>query len=441
MTMHNDNSVSVAPTKQFFISVLVKDIYLIDAIVELVDNSVDAARTKYGKSGIGHVTIEISFDANRFFISDNAGGISIEQAREYAFRFGRPDKAPKTPGTVGEFGVGMKRALFKLGDYFDVYSRTTEEFFRIPVDVPAWKSLNEEDPNAWKFEFSETGENPNPSDVGTSIEVTKLFSHVAEEFADVSFGTRLTNLLKEAHNESLSAGLQITVNNQPVHGVTPALLQSNSLYPTRQDLEFEILGKGVKVTIIAGVGDPSLPEAGWYMFCNGRQIARADKSENTGWNLAIDGETTPKAHWQYRRFRGYVFFESPHADVLPWNTTKTSLNVESPAYRRILPDMQAALRQVIAFLNALDNEGNDGGPLTDIIDSASKATIAHIAASPSFRYVAAAPSAPRPKTTRISFARDAEIVDRVKSHAGVRSNREIGEYTFDYFVDNEGLNG
>ena len=171
------NIVKAAPTKRFFISVLVKDIYMMDAIVELVDNSIDSARSKFGIRDLKKIAIEIRYNAEEFSITDNAGGISISQARYYAFRFGRPDGAPTTPGAVGEFGVGMKRALFKMGRHFVVESWTKEEYFKIKVDVDAWEKIPEEDPNSWHFEFSETGENPKPGHTGTQITVTKLYPY------------------------------------------------------------------------------------------------------------------------------------------------------------------------------------------------------------------------------------------------------------------------
>ena len=41
--------VKASPTKEFFVSMLVRDILLKQAIIELIDNSLDGAR-KYGKN-------------------------------------------------------------------------------------------------------------------------------------------------------------------------------------------------------------------------------------------------------------------------------------------------------------------------------------------------------------------------------------------------------
>jgi hypothetical protein len=122
-----DATVNASPTKRFFIAVLVKDISFLDAVVELVDNSVDSARVDCGASNMAGKTIDIRYDKKQFTIKDNAAGMSIKRAKDYVFRFGRPEGAPATPGSVGEFGVGMKRALFKIGRYFEVESWTKAE--------------------------------------------------------------------------------------------------------------------------------------------------------------------------------------------------------------------------------------------------------------------------------------------------------------------------
>ena len=56
------------------------------------------------------------------------------------------------------------------------------------------------------------------------------------------------------------------------------------------------------------------------------KIEQAEKTEKTGWNAALeDDQKTPRVHWQFRLFRGYLFFDSDAQDALPWNTTKTGL--------------------------------------------------------------------------------------------------------------------
>jgi hypothetical protein len=192
--------------------------------------------------------------------------------------------------------------------------------------------------------------------------------------------------------------------------------------------------------MIVGVGEASFAEAGWYVFCNGRQIEQAEKTEKTGWNTAIDeDQRTPKIHWQFRRFRGYLFFKSKSPDALPWNTTKTGLDVEAPAYRRVRNEMLSAMRQVINFLNLVDAESESEGdtPLISAVESASATALRDL---PNNRVFFFKPSSNRPeKLMRISYTVSANIGKTVKESLGASANKDVGKKTFDYYVESEGL--
>jgi len=195
----------------------------------------------------------------------------------------------------------------------------------------------------------------------------------------------------------------------------------------------KVQGAEVSVSIYAGVGTEKLVDAGWYVFCNGRQIEQAEKTKRTGWDSALDsGNQTPRPHWQFRRFRGYIFFESANSQILPWNTMKTGLNVESPVYRKVWQQMAMALRDVITFLNAVDAEEDDEGPLHSCIDTAKWVQLKKLPENASFRYPSGVGNSA--SMTTISFRRDAELVARVKDQLGVTKNYEVGEEIFDFYV-------
>src|SRR5687767_4958623 len=104
-----DDAIDVTPTKAFFVEMLTKDVALNRAIVDLVDNSVDGARRLRPGEDETFASLEVKITANlqRFEIRDNCGGIGIDLAKKYAFRIGRPKGMPSTPGSVGQFGIGM----------------------------------------------------------------------------------------------------------------------------------------------------------------------------------------------------------------------------------------------------------------------------------------------------------------------------------------------
>src|SRR5687768_16445910 len=102
--------IEAKPTKTLFIEALTKDIELIDAISDLVDNSVDAAFRLKGKGSFEGLEIKIKYSPKSFSIEDNCGGIDVETAKHVAFRLGRPRDAKPLAGQIGRFGIGMKRA-------------------------------------------------------------------------------------------------------------------------------------------------------------------------------------------------------------------------------------------------------------------------------------------------------------------------------------------
>ena len=115
------DGIDASPAKAFFVWMITRDIELQDAILDLLDNCVDGIRRIGAKSGDKPYTgryAHITFGQDQFCIEDNCGGIPIATARDYAFRMGRPVDANVPPkGTIGVYGIGMKRAIFKMGQH------------------------------------------------------------------------------------------------------------------------------------------------------------------------------------------------------------------------------------------------------------------------------------------------------------------------------------
>ena len=109
-------------------------------IIDLLDNSIDGANRINSENHTG-LGIDITINESEFKIIDNCGGFSLETAQKYAFRFGRPNEAPNDKNSIGRFGIGMKRSLFKIGKKFSVETQyQTNEHFKIEVDDNAmWR--------------------------------------------------------------------------------------------------------------------------------------------------------------------------------------------------------------------------------------------------------------------------------------------------------------
>ncbi|WP_082650675.1 ATP-binding protein [Mastigocoleus testarum] len=112
---------------------LTRDIELQDAILDLLDNCVDGIQRTIrdtqqfedSEEPYRKFWAKINFSSDNFTIADNCGGIPIDTAKKYAFRMGRPDNNfDNDVYTIGTYGIGMKRSIFKMGRSSEVVSQT-----------------------------------------------------------------------------------------------------------------------------------------------------------------------------------------------------------------------------------------------------------------------------------------------------------------------------
>jgi hypothetical protein len=440
------NEINGSPTKDFFIYTLIRDIPLNRAVIDLVDNSVDGARRIRDGTRFDGLWVRLKLNADYFRISDNCGGIPIDTAREYAFRFGRPKDAPPVEGSIGQFGVGMKRSFFKLGKLLRVESATASTKFAVEVDADVWKARKSaEGEEDWHFQFKslEQGINVPVEEQGTTIEIKGLHASVAESFALDPFITRLAQEVAVAHSESMDNGLNISINGIPLQHDPLHLLQSTVMQPAHVELVFETPEvKPVSAKLYAGVADRSKEEGGWYVFCNGRLVVRADQTNLTVWG---EGERVPKYHPDFARFRGLAYFDSDDSSLLPWTTTKTGVDADSPVYRAVRQQMIELTRPVLEFLRKLEDERKkhtDGdiqdNPLAQAVESAQPVGVTHLTQHPVFVAPSPPPLPPGPRMQRIQYSKPVDQVEKAKELLGVISFKDVGEKTFEYYMRYEG---
>jgi hypothetical protein len=422
------------PTKDLFIDFLTKDLSLSRAITDLVDNCIDGARRLRADGGDYHgLFVHLKLSRESFEIVDNCGGIPVDIARQYAFRFGRPTEMVNTPHSVGQFGVGMKRALFKLGKSFTVSSVAESSRFVLPVNVDTWRAQQE-----WRFEFAEVEEHLSvaPDERGTRILVGQLNANVSSEFERENFKIRLANEVQSAHQESIRTGMTITVNEVALEATTVRLRDSANVETGYRFLQYGSGVQKVSVRIYAGVGESAPQAAGWYVFCNGRLLLESDQTLVTGWGEA--GETrVPMYHNQYAAFRGLVYLDCYDTTQLPWNTTKTGVDTESRLYRTVRENMVLSMRPVIDFLNDLDREKAspaEDRPLARAFETAPLVTRHSITVTRPFKAVVKRTLQPSgPRMQRIQYDRPIAEVESVQESLGVSTFKEVGEQTFDYY--------
>lgn len=446
--------IEAKPTKELFVYMLVRDLTLRDAIGDLVDNSADGAKRlrpdddtsksrnrlepdeKYRK-----LKIEIKISPEEFSIIDNCGGITSELARNYAFRFGRPKDMPETPGLVGQFGIGMKRAMFKLGKHFIIESTSTFSKFLVEENIDEW--INKE---KWNFHFKEIDERTDDGEKyienqqGTTIIVSPLREETISSFKLDKFIDSLKREIEKEQLYNIHRGLEIIINGEVLKSHQLQLLESNDFKIAHWQKSFNVVQERAKgllnVEIFAGISEDNVEHCGWYIFCNDRLILGNDQTETTGW-----GDKIPKYHSQYNRFRGYVFFNSENADLLPWNTVKNDMDKGNPHFQAVRLEMIKHMRPIIDFLNWVHDERQkvddpEDRLLAKALENAQPVVLSRITNLAS-RFTSPVPPQTTRNTSRISYNKPRNQIDEAKKFFDVTSNTDVGINTFNYWYDAE----
>jgi hypothetical protein len=366
MTKPTTDQAQASPTKRFFVSMLTRDINLADAILDLLDNCLDGALRLADGGNVDYAQhfVKIELAADHFSIEDNCGGIPREVAKNYAFKMGRDtdDDRDSDTETIGMYGVGMKRAIFKMGREALVRTRYDEDTFEVPI-TSAWLDAKGWDPLPINEPTEASEKLPEP---GTVIYVHELYEGVSRHFANEAFENEVRTAISEHFTMFLQWGLQVTLNGKPVEPVLVEVLVS-----PREDgpapFVFQKTIDDVIVSITVGLNtgrslgnededdsgferDRSSATAGWTVLCNDRAVIVGDKSRLTGW-----GDGIPLYHPQFAIITGIIEFRSKRADKLPVTTTKRALDTSSNVWLESLVKMKEGMRVWISYTNQWKN--------------------------------------------------------------------------------------
>lgn len=365
--MPTNSEILTTPTKRFFVEMLTRDIDLEDAILDLLDNCVDGAlRVKgYDPADEGLYAgyeANLEFSGREFRITDNCGGIG-EREMESALRLGRmfgadPDK--NLP-TIGMYGIGMKRAIFKLGRECVIESYTKTSGFRVTI-AEDW-FYREGD---WKLPVTIVPGRPkNP---GTQITVTKLLPAISHSFhSPTGFSKEFASKVSQVYSVIIEKGFTVKINGKPVIP-TPITFKTSDFAAISEDIGgitpylFEGKVDGVNVELACGFYTPysedstddttqfRTDEAGWTVICNDRVVLHKDKSILTGW-----GDGAPSYHPQFRQIAGVVIFSASDPKLLPLTTTKRGIEGTSGVFLKVRQKMRDGLKKFTGFTNKLKN--------------------------------------------------------------------------------------
>ncbi|HUV02257.1 MAG TPA: ATP-binding protein [Desulfobacteria bacterium] len=289
------DKITATPTKRLFINILTKDISVKDCILDLIDNSVDS----YIWNEIrGSREIRLNISKNQLEIFDTCGGIDIDFLKKDVFRFGADIERNKP--TLGIYGIGMKRAMLKMGETILMETDDGQNYCKIKWNIDEWFKTE-----GWDIPFEYGDSRLTSGERGyTKIVVNDLYESVKNKFDLVSF---ITEIKKAIHITYTLFIVKDKIDFYVNDGVKiePYLVQIRSDDHQYEPAIVKDSFNGVDFEIICFI-DPherrttkELGKRGWNIFCNKRLILAEGTTETTGWS----GEKSdlPKFHPIYNR--------------------------------------------------------------------------------------------------------------------------------------------
>ncbi len=420
-----ENIANGDPTKEFFIEMLTRDILLVDAIRDLIDNSIDGARRIRGNDSLEGLFIKIAYNDGEFVIEDNCGGIDIDIARHYALRFGRPKDALHSLNySIGRFGIGMKRAIFKIGSKFMITSQDNLNSYSISDEVNSWIKRTDWNFDIFRYEQPVLGYN------GTRIVISDLHDSVKNDFENPTKANELINEISKTYFSVLKKGIIIGINEAILKPSYIQIIDNEIISPS-----VEIIDEtGFSGKVIGGISETDPAKAGWYIFCNDRLVIDADKTKLTGWG----GKDDPDGHGfvyhnNYAMFRGIVYLYAEDPFSLPLTTTKHGIDWDSPIYKYLKRKMVNVVLSITPTIRkiALQDE-EEQTEFSEITKESPKTDVeTHTyQSSQTFQY---RKTVKVKDTVRIQYNIKSKMVEDVKRALEVKTNKDVGVETFNYF--------
>lgn len=331
--------------ERYLREILTRDITPSEAVFDLIDNSIDAARNDLlarGDTSRDEFGLPRSYDGykvalritkNIISVSDNSLGIDRHSLEEDTFIIGKPSNHPQG---VGYFGVGLKRALLALGGRYLL--KTSRPDFAAKMRFSAGDlSIRDEPLTATTIALTHS--------VRTTILISDLQPGPSHEFSAGSDLSGLLNDLSRRYGLFVGKGLLLTVNGHRVSPFGPSVRQRGPIKPKRWH------GKSGEVSMFIEAGMHSRYRAtnetgydadvnksltdqyGWYIVCNDRIIEVATKDKKLGFSSAW--------HPEYNGFVGWAHFVADDPGKLPWDTKKTSIDPNAAVFRSAFIKLEA----------------------------------------------------------------------------------------------------
>lgn len=338
-------------SSSFLEQTLTQDISPLEALFDLIDNSIDAARdhiitSKYAVDDYGlpsnysGYSIHIRIDNDSIRISDNCLGIEESTLTQKTFRIAEPTKHAYG---IGHYGLGLKRSLLKLGSSYAMSTDTGKTAFVMRFNNQNFGGETSQSLTA--DQYVSRGKKK------ALFSVSNLKSNVRHEMKEALWFKNATEQLSIRYAPYVAKGLKLEIRSIPhkqhccIGGAIPLLRSNAKVSIKRENCEID----GVKIFIDAGIHSGHFfaeekkhslannraitSQYGLYFICNDRVIVAASSSSEHGFK-------TNKWHSEYNGFVCLVRFVSEDSTKMPWNTAKTALKTDSALFLRIREKIQ-----------------------------------------------------------------------------------------------------
>lgn len=399
MSVIEEITVDTRPSKAVVVDSLTRDISVEACVFDLIDNSIDAARNTIVRisgaeellglpSSYQGYKVDIEVGGESFSIADNCGGIVAKHLENSVLRFG--ERSAHNFG-IGVFGVGLNRALFRIGRVTNLVSDTGLERVELDFDVDDYLATE-----TWTLKANKL---PTQGKIGTFIKISSLSNETSQLLGGHDWVESLILEAGKRYGKFIDKGLELSINGDPVNS---QLVRLRSDGPYGKDSKFFRVSEDVSVFIESGQhvhhrfsAEPDYNKGrnttltsdyGWNVFCNERAVLISDKTRKTGWYT--------KFHSEFYGFVGEVYFSCKDPSKLPWSTTKSDVDLNNTAYQMALVDMEKFASRWRS--NAGNAKGMKGRDEVLIPTPVSISKPADEPSKPETKVAKPSPSAPKP---------------------------------------------
>ncbi|EGQ9981062.1 hypothetical protein EM59_023190 [Vibrio parahaemolyticus] len=355
---------------RFLADTLTTDIELTDALFDLIDNSIDAARdeiltephetdSRGLPSNYSGYEIKLRFSRESILIEDNCTGVDTQTLEENTFYTGR--RSDHKYG-IGYYGLGLKRALLKAGSRYGMITDNGEYQYKSRFDMATFASDGDVQLLAER--------SPSTNRLRTVFVVSSLYEETIAQIHNAAWIKSLIKSLEVRYSIFIRKGLKIKVvcsldsltNTFFIDSTVPQL-RNELIAPLRRKFEFG----GVSCDFETGIHERYLfpgeyghtpkcneeltDQYGVYYIFNDRVIVEASTEKKHGF--------TTNWHSEYGGFVCLAHVTGSSPKDLPWNTAKTDVKLFSPLFIKIRENVEPLAKEYRSKAKKLINIWTD----------------------------------------------------------------------------------